>query len=138
MPALCRASRSLTREKSAWMAEPSHALTVGSRRPDHLIDTLRARRQHHQPIKSERNPACGRHLPESCEKIFIDRVTLTIDPFFFRHRRLETGALLRHIGQLAKGVGELHAARIKLKALGDRIAVRFASAALCPRQRILK
>src|SRR5262245_66337355 len=106
MPALCRASTSLTREKWAWMAEPSHASSVGNRRPDHLIDTLRARRQHHQPIKSERSPACGRHLPESREKIFIDRVRVAMDSGFFRHRRLDMGPLLRHIGQAAKAVTE--------------------------------
>src|SRR5215510_8958676 len=110
------------------MAKPSpghDASTVGNRRPDHLIDTLRAGRQHHQPIKSERNPACGRHLTESREKIFIDRIALAMDPFFFSHRCLETDTLLRHIGELAKSVGKLNATRIQLKALGNRLAVRF-------------
>src|SRR5262249_56394030 len=100
-------------------------------------DGWRRGRQHPQPTKSEPNPAGGRHLSESREKIFIDRVALAMDPFFFRHGSLEAGTLLSHIGQLAKGVGELHATRIKLKAFCDRIAVRFGSCERSQWQRVL-
>src|SRR5215471_13090779 len=51
------------------------------------------------------------------QKVFIDRIVLTVTALFLRHFVLKLAALLDRIGQLAKTVGEFRAANINLKAL---------------------
>ena len=88
------------------------------------------RRQHHQPVEAQRGAARRRHVRERGEELLVDGIALAVDALLLGHLRLEAPALQVGIGQLAEGVGQLHAAGIKLEALGDARVGR-----LGPRQR---
>ena len=53
------------------------------------------------------------------EEVLVDGIALAVDALFLGHLCFEAPALQVGIGQLAEGVGQLHAAGIKLEALGD-------------------
>ena len=64
-------------------------------------------------------PAGRRHLRERGNEVRIDRVAFSITALLFVHLRFEAPALFGWIGELAKGIGELHAAGIKLEPLRE-------------------
>src|ERR1043165_1752786 len=99
-------------------------LRVDDRRPQHLLDALRARCKHHQPVEAERDAGCRRHLREPREEILIQRIALAVHALFFRHFALEAAPLLGGIGELAERVRDLDAADIELEALGNARIVR--------------
>src|SRR5262245_57387176 len=115
----------------------SDYLWLDNRRPDHLVDPLRTRRQHHEPVKAERNSACRRHLPERREEVFIHGIVFAVDTLLFRHRGLEARALLRDVGQFAKAVGEFNPAGVELKPLRGLITARLGPRKGGQRERIL-
>ena len=53
------------------------------------------------------------------KKILVERIALTVAPLLLGHRGCEAAALLGRVGELAEPVGQLHAADVKLEALGD-------------------
>ena len=95
-----------------------------------LLVTLVAPKIMGQTVKAKRNTASLRHACQGFEKIIVDRITFEVDAFFLAHGSLEARALLGDISELAKGVGEFHAAQVQLETLRNFIAPRF-----CPRQR---
>src|SRR4051794_10612407 len=94
------------------------------RRPQHLLDTLRAGRQHHKPVEAEGTAARLWHTREGGKKVLVQRITLVMDSRFLLHLQLEAPALLGRVGEFAKGVGDFYAADIKLEALGNAWVVR--------------
>src|SRR4051812_48206160 len=107
------------------------------RRPQHLLDALCTRCQHHQPVESERDAGGLRHLAECCEKIFIERIALAVHPLLLRHFALETPALFGWIGEFAERVGDLDAAKVKLEAFRNLRIVRGRPRQRCFRDGIL-
>src|SRR5439155_8414888 len=104
--------------------------------PQDLIDPGGPGRQHHQTVKAERHPACLGHDRERCEEILIDRITFAIELRLERHVLFEAVALLVGIGKLAETVGQLHAAGIKLEALGYAGIMRTYASERCFDHRI--
>ena len=98
---------------------------------------LRAGRQHHQPVKAERDAAGGRHARQRVEEILVDRVALAMDALFFVHGSFEARALLGNVGQFAKGIGEFYPAGVELETLGNLVASRLGPRQRGQRQRIL-
>src|SRR3712207_1735714 len=87
------------------------------RRPQHLLDTLRAGRQHNQPVEAKCTAARLRHTREGGKKVLVQRITLAIHTRFLRHLKGKTPALLGGIGEFPKSIGDFYAADIKLEPL---------------------
>jgi multiple sugar transport system permease protein len=45
---------------------------ISHRRPLHLVDARRTRRQHHQPVEPQRHAGRGRHHREGCQQFLVD------------------------------------------------------------------
>ena len=87
--------------------------------PQHLVNPRRARRQHDQAVKAERDAGRFRHRRQRRQKILVERIALAVDAFFLRHLAFEPAPLLGGVGELGEAVGEFDAADINLEAFGD-------------------
>ena len=67
------------------------------RRPDYIVDTWRAGGKHHQPIKTQGNARGWWHQGQRLKKLFVQRITFTVNPLFFIHLQPETSALFELI-----------------------------------------
>src|SRR5258708_2254563 len=96
-------------------AESASSARIRNRRPQHLLDVGRARRQHHQPVKPK---GYSTRKPDGCKRgneIIVDWIALAVDALLFVHFRAKPPTLLARVTQLAEAVGELNAADVKLE-----------------------